>query len=286
MITLNGETEAKAIAASFSHEIKGKTFLITGASNNSLGAEVALSLATAAPKALILLGRSRTKVNSVISQLSEIDPSIIVTFVQADFLDNASIRKAGAEINSLSATINSVIFSAGVMAIREFQLSKDGIEAQFAANYVGHFLLANLILDKLAKSSTFVTVTSAGYELSEVHFDDYNFQQGKEYDPWIAYGQATTAKILLAHALAKQPGVAAYSVHPGLVPGTALTANNDVDQEIFIKGFQLATERNGGVPPPAPAVRTVQQGAATILLAAVDPSLRCKSLINSCQLLY
>lgn len=33
---------------------------------------------------------------------------------------------------------------------------------------------------------------------------------------------------------------------PIVVPGTALTANNGVDQQLFIEGFQLATERNGG----------------------------------------
>lgn len=135
-----------------------------------------MSLAAAGPKAFILLGRSKSKLEPVISEINAIDSKITVTFVQADFLDNASIRKAGEEINSIDATIDSVIFSAGIMAVREFQTSKDGIETQFAANYVGHFLLANLILGKVAKNSTFVTVTSEGYELSEVRFDDYNFQ--------------------------------------------------------------------------------------------------------------
>jgi NAD(P)-dependent dehydrogenase (short-subunit alcohol dehydrogenase family) len=62
------------------------------------------------------------------------------------------------------------------MAIREFTLSKDGIENQFAANFLGHFLLVNLIIGKLAKESRVVTVTSAGYEASEVNFEDVNYQ--------------------------------------------------------------------------------------------------------------
>jgi NAD(P)-dependent dehydrogenase (short-subunit alcohol dehydrogenase family) len=156
--------------------------LITGASKGSLGAEAAVSLAVAGPKAFILLGRSKSKLEPVISEINSIDSSIKVIFIQADFLDNASIRKAAEEINSTDVTIDSVIFSAGVMAVREFQTSKDGIEVQFAANYVGHFLLANLILGKLAKESTFVTVTSEGYELSEVRFDDYNFQVRESFD--------------------------------------------------------------------------------------------------------
>jgi len=62
------------------------------------------------------------------------------------------------------------------MAVREFTPSKDGIENQFAANFLGHFLLVNLIIGKLAKESTFVTVTSSGYEASEVNFEDVNYQ--------------------------------------------------------------------------------------------------------------
>lgn len=41
------------------------------------------------------------------------------------------------------------------------------------------------------------------------------WQDGKSYNPWYAYGQATTAKILLAYAMSKKPGIAAFSVHPG-----------------------------------------------------------------------
>ena len=115
--------------------------------------------------------------------------------------------------------------------MREFTPSKDGIESQFAANHVGHFLLANLIVEKLAVESSFVTVTSSGYGLAEQQFDDYNFhvsihyfacwavltdvQEGKTYNPWFSYAQAVTAKILLAYAFGKKAGVAAFSVDPG-----------------------------------------------------------------------
>jgi NAD(P)-dependent dehydrogenase (short-subunit alcohol dehydrogenase family) len=62
------------------------------------------------------------------------------------------------------------------MAVRVFTSSMDGVENQFAANFLGHFLFVNLILGKLARESRFVTVTSAGYETSEFNFDDINYQ--------------------------------------------------------------------------------------------------------------
>ncbi len=62
------------------------------------------------------------------------------------------------------------------MAVRKFTPSADGVESQFGANYLGHFLLTNLIIAKLVKTATFVTVTSTGYELAEVNFEDPNFE--------------------------------------------------------------------------------------------------------------
>lgn len=149
---------------------------ITGASKGSLGAEAAISLAAAGPKHFILIGRNKSKIDPVIGEIGNIDSKIKVTFISGDMCDNESLRKAAAEINGLDVTIDSIICSAGTMALREFTPSKDGIENQFAANYVGHFLMTNLILGKLATKSSFITVTSSGYENSEVRFDDYNFQ--------------------------------------------------------------------------------------------------------------
>ncbi|KAI9739474.1 MAG: hypothetical protein M1818_005162 [Claussenomyces sp. TS43310] len=277
MASFNGETGAKEVVSALAKNVAGKTFLITGASKGSLGAEVATSLAAAGPKQFILVGRNEKNLGPVIEEIKSIDPKIKVTFVSGDMCDNDSLRKAGTEINALDVTIDSIICSAGIMAVREFTTSKDGIESQFAANHVGHFLLTNLIIGKLAKESSFVTVTSTGYEAAEVNFDDYNFQQGKTYNPWYAYGQATTAKILLAYAMGRKPGIAAFSVHPGYVPDTALQSNNAVDMDLLIEGFKIGVERNGGKPLDPTPSRTVQQGAATIVLAAVDSAIRSKS---------
>lgn len=154
--------------------------LITGASKDSLGAEAAISLAAAGPKQFIFVGRSKERHDPVINAIKSIDSSIKITFIFGDMCDNTSLRKAASEINALpGVTIDSVIFSAGVMAVREFLPTKDGIETQLAANVIGHFLLFNLIIGKLANESTFVAVSSQGYELCGVEYEDYNFSVNK-----------------------------------------------------------------------------------------------------------
>lgn len=137
---------------------------------------------------------------------------------------------------------------------------------------------------------------------------------GKTYNPWVAYGQATTAKILLAVAIAKKLKIPAYAVHPGcwlcssnsngmanahlplVVPESQLMANNGVDMNLMMDGYKLMVERSDGATPllascighsltstgkdiPPQTARTLQQGCATILLAALDPSLHGKAHI-------
>jgi NAD(P)-dependent dehydrogenase (short-subunit alcohol dehydrogenase family) len=139
--------------------------LITGASKGSIGAEVAISLATSSPKQFILVGRNKTKINPVIEQIKAINSNIEVAFVSGDFCNNACLRKAAAEINALNVTIDSIICSAGTMAVREFTPSKDGVENQFAANFLGHFLLvlpslANAYFNRMARHIIRGTLTA------------------------------------------------------------------------------------------------------------------------------
>lgn len=69
-----------------------------------------------------------------------------------------------------------LINNAGVVARKQFELSKDGVEGHFAANYLGHFLFTNLVADKIAKANGIViNVSSMAYTLAETETEDPNF---------------------------------------------------------------------------------------------------------------
>jgi hypothetical protein len=45
-----------------------------------------------------------------------------------------------------------------------------------------------------------VWLTSLGHRRSDIHLEDLNFRK-RPYDPWSAYGQSKTAKVLFAVGL-------------------------------------------------------------------------------------
>ena len=66
---------------------------------------------------------------------------------------------------------------AGVMATEKYTKSADGYELQFAASHLGHFLLTNLLMNKITAGGPgvgIVNLTSMGYEGSDIR-DDWNF---------------------------------------------------------------------------------------------------------------
>jgi NAD(P)-dependent dehydrogenase (short-subunit alcohol dehydrogenase family) len=93
----------------------------------------------------------------VIEAIKKTNPSIEVAFVEIDLLNNKSVQQAADKIKALTDKIHVLINNAGVMVVRNYVTSVDGVESQFAANYL-------------------VQVGSLGYQLEEINLDDINFQ--------------------------------------------------------------------------------------------------------------
>jgi NAD(P)-dependent dehydrogenase (short-subunit alcohol dehydrogenase family) len=195
------------------------TDVITGPSVKSLGARAALGLATGKPKRLILVGRSKSRIQPVIEEIKRLNPDVEATFVEIDLLDLASVRTGADTVKGITSEIHGLINCAGVMAVEKYQESKDGIESQFATNHISHFLLTNLLKVELANgSAVVVNVSSSGYELADINYNDVNFNGGVVYNSWVAYAQAKTANVLFSVSLAdkgREHGIAAFAVNPG-----------------------------------------------------------------------
>ncbi|GJN73800.1 hypothetical protein PLICBS_007883 [Purpureocillium lilacinum] len=277
-------TEGGDVVRALKTEVKGKTFLVTGPTPGSIGAETAATLATGAPACIILVGRSLSSAQATIDRIKTTDSNVNVKFFEADLSSVEAVRSAADSILASAdiPVIHAMINNAGIM-VPPYSLTTDGFESQFAINHLSHFLLTNKLMPKLlaAGSARVVNVSSIGNCYSGINWDDVQFSSG--YTPQKAYGQSKTAQILFTVALNKRygsRGIRSFALDPGSVQtGLAkhITPEIAADMALKITGKSLAEAR-------AARRKTVPQGCATSLVAALDPTLEGGIFLVDCQI--
>ena len=155
-----------------------------------------------------------------------------------NLMDLASVVSAAKLFLSLETALHGLINNAGIMAT-PFEMTKDGHEAQWQTNYLSHWVLTELLLPVMLRTSVnkslppgsvrIVNLTSSGHlgaPKGGINFDDPSL---KESGPWHRYGQSKLANILHTMTLNKKYGPNSPSalngggeiwvscVHPGLV---------------------------------------------------------------------
>ena len=273
-IPYNRQSTATEIAADLASSIAGKVVLTTGVSPGGLGAHFVETIAKYKPRLLILAGRSQSKIQATADKIQGVETRTVVL----DLASQKQIREAAKEVLAYTENIDVVMNSAGIMA-GPYRTTEEGIEAQFGSNHIGHFLFTNLIMPKVMASGSprIVNISSDGHRGSAVRFDDWNWQNGKTYDQWKAYGQSKTANILFTKALAKKlgaKGLQSYSVHPGVIFGTSL-GHTGLGEDDF--AALKALDKEMGDPLGEDGVefdvKSVDEGTATHVVAAFDPRL-------------
>ncbi|KAI9877666.1 MAG: Dehydrogenase reductase SDR member 13, partial [Watsoniomyces obsoletus] len=219
------------------------------------------------------------KVAPVIAKVRDLNPSIKADFIPIQLDDFDSVRKAAAQVNSLVTKLHVVINNAGVMAVTNYTTNKNNIESQFVTNHLGHFLLTALLFSKTeaaGQGARIINLSSHGHRAGPFRGDDYNFNAGADYNPWSGYGQAKTANILFSRQLATRlanRGIQSFAVHPGTIHGTTIGTHIPDLAESFADLYAVALrntgEEFGEMDPP----KSKQQGAATTLVTALDPSI-------------
>ncbi|KAH7138977.1 WW domain-containing oxidoreductase [Dendryphion nanum] len=265
-------TTSEEVTFSHSSQIANKTILITGISPGGLGLQTALALAPHSPALLILAARSPTALAAAKTEIAAVAPDVPIKHLTLDLSSFRTVRAAATELNGWSdvSGIDILVNNAGVMST-PWALSEDGVESQFATNHLGPWLFTNLIMEKIIQAKgRVVIVSSVGHMYGDVRFEDWNFENGKLYDPDVAYGQSKTANALNALSIVSKlgpKGVTAFSVHPGLVM-TNITRAIPIET-LQIKGFLDEEGKFTGIIPE----KTISQGAATALAAALDPEI-------------
>ncbi|KAH0469760.1 hypothetical protein IEQ34_001318 [Dendrobium chrysotoxum] len=224
------------------------TAIVTGATNG-IGKETARVLALRGAE-VIIPSRTIESGLRVKESLLEQNPSAKLHVMEMDLSSLDSVETFARSFISTNKRLNILINNAGIMAC-PFQLSRDGIEMQFATNHLGHFLLTKLLLEKMKSTAKETGVQGRIINVSS-------------YKRFLAYGQSKLANILHANELSRKlqeegSNVTANSLHPGLIQ-TNITR--------FL-GFSAAL-----VICLKPFLKTIPQGAATTCYLALNPKVK------------
>lgn len=199
-------------------KIHGKTVIVTGA-NTGIGKETARELARRGGR--IIMGcRDMEKCEAA---AREIRGQTLNKNVFAKHIDLASIKSIQAFVDNIKQEeehVHVLINNAGVMRCPEGK-TENGFDMQFGVNYLGPFLLTNLLLDKLKASapSRIVNLASVAHVSGELDFDDLNWER-RTFDTRKAYSQSKLAVVLFTRELSKRlegAGVTVNALHPGIV---------------------------------------------------------------------
>src|ERR1051326_7751558 len=136
--------------ATTAHSMQGKVCLITGA-NSGIGKATALGLANMGAT-IVLVCRDQHRGEAAQAEIKAQSGNESVDLLPADLASQASIRQLAAEVKARYPQVHVLINNAGVMPSHR-TLTADGLEANFAVNHLGPFLLTNLLLDVLKASA-------------------------------------------------------------------------------------------------------------------------------------
>ncbi|KAH6805900.1 Rossmann-fold superfamily protein [Perilla frutescens var. frutescens] len=247
------------------------TVIVTGGAGG-IGLETARVLALR--NAHVIIGaRNMESANEANQLILNATKTARVDLLKLDLASFKSIKAFADHFIALNLPLNILINNAGIMFC-PYQLSQDGIEIQFATNYLGHFYLTNLLLDKMKETAKSTGIEGRIVNLSSIaHIHTYrggirfeNINDKRGYDDKRSYGQSKLANILHANELSRRfkaegVNITANAVHPGFI-----MTNLYQYSSIWIKKvFRFVTSM---------LWKNVSQGAATTCYVALHPSLK------------
>jgi NAD(P)-dependent dehydrogenase (short-subunit alcohol dehydrogenase family) len=271
------------------------TAIITGA-NSGLGLATTQCLAKNHPNLhLILACRNIATAQDEVNKIQESNPNTSVEIIKLDLGDLASIREFGATIKEKRESnqippISIILANAGGQFVTN-TTTKDGFEATFGANVLGHFLFTHLLLRVLDPAHpTRIIYTASSTHDPEVKTrappPEYKtpnklaYPDADERDPAfigiVRYTNSKLGNILQAYELARRTSsveslksVTVNAFDPGLMFGTSLARNRSATLNFMfttVLPYTIPIFRyfNGNV-------RYITESAESLTKLATDP---------------
>lgn len=199
--------------------------LITGATAG-IGKEAARMIAGQGYE-VILAGRNRAKLEKVSHEIRRQTGNTAVHFLVADFVDLGQVRTLVEEFKKKFQRLDVLVNNAGTYFNRRHR-TEYGVEKTLLVNHLAPFLLTNLLLDPLHKSTSarIINVSSGSHQNAQLDLNDLNYD--RFYFGLRAYGRSKLANILFTYEPVRRlkgANITVNALHPGRV-GTDIFKND------------------------------------------------------------
>ncbi|XP_037837446.1 dehydrogenase/reductase SDR family member 13-like isoform X2 [Kryptolebias marmoratus] len=233
-------------------KLHGKTVIVTG-SNTGIGKTTAIDLAKRGAR-VILACRSKQRGEAALQEIKRESGSNQVVFMQLDLGSLKSVRSFAETFLKSEPRLDILINNAGVLMHGR---TEDGFELMFGVNHLGHFLLTNLLLERLKECgpSRIVNVSSLAQNFGKIDFNCLNSHKalrlGTSFTQMFQiYSDSKLCNVLFTYELAKRlqgTNVTCYSLHPGSIKTEVLKDINPFVQMLLtpISSFFIKNTTQG-----------------------------------------
>jgi len=193
----------------------GRVCMVTGATG-ALGAAVSTALVRRGAT-VVLVSRDETRGRALVTSVRQATGAGSVELLQADLSDLRSVRNMARSFREQHPRLDVLVHTAAVFTRKRTETA-DGFELMFATNFLGPFLLTNLLVPALRFAAPSRVITVSAPTTSELDFED--LQSKNRWRPLHAFGASKMADLLFTYALARRlegMEVRANAVYPGLM---------------------------------------------------------------------
>lgn len=197
-------------------DLKEKSIMITGA-NSGIGKVCALEVAKRGAT-VHMVCRSQPRGEAAQQEIIQISNNNNVLLHVVDMSQPRQVAKFAKEFVEASKPLNILLNNAGCM-INERETVEDGaLEANFATNTLGTYILTKTLLPHIAKfeKPRILTVSSGGMLTHKLDYEDLNHDKMKKFDGTMVYAQQKRQQVVMTEYLSKKhPNIYFASMHPG-----------------------------------------------------------------------